>query len=124
MNTYLIFKHLHMSMATLTLVGFIIRGIWMMRESPLLEHKLTKVMPHVIDTLLLVSAIVLVLQTGFYPLTFDWVTIKIVLLIAYIVLGTFALKRGKTKPARVGFFLAALACILTIFAVASIKPMF
>jgi uncharacterized membrane protein SirB2 len=52
------------------------------------------------------------------------VTLKLVLLVVYIVLGTFALKRGKTRQSRTGFFIASLATIVTIFLLAIIKPGF
>jgi len=72
----------------------------MLLEHDALQLKLTRILPHVIDTLLLVSAITLVIMSGQYPLESDWVTLKLVLLSLYIVLGTFALKRGKTLAKR------------------------
>ena len=123
MNTYMLLKHLHMTMAVLTLLGFILRGIWMFMESPKLEHKLTRILPHIIDTLLLGSAIGLVIITRLYPIEVFWVTLKIILLVLYIILGTFALKRGRTKTIRGVCFFASLLTILGIFAVAGIKPL-
>jgi len=124
MSTYLILKNLHMTCAVLTLLGFSLRGYWMLTESALLQKKIVKILPHIIDTLLLLSAIMLAIVTGFYPFVFGWVTLKVFLLIAYIVLGTFALKRGKTKQSRTLFFVASLATLFAIFAVAAIKPGF
>ncbi|NVK89649.1 MAG: SirB2 family protein [Gammaproteobacteria bacterium] len=124
MEIYKIAKHLHMMFAGLSLLGFVIRGYWMISGSKLLNAKLVKILPHIVDTILLASAVVLVIVTGFYPLKFDWVTLKLVLLIAYIVLGTFALKRGKTKSIRVISFVAALVTFFAIYGVAMHKPMF
>lgn len=122
MNSYLIIKNLHISFAVLSLSGFTLRGIWMMKESPLLQAKLTRILPHINDTLLLVSAIALVVMSRQYPIIVGWVTIKIGLLLLYIVLGTMALKRGKTKQSRSLFLLAALVTVAMIFVVALIKP--
>lgn len=124
MTTYLLFKNLHMACALLTLFGFSLRGYWMLTESAMLQKKAVRILPHIIDTLLLLSAIMLVIVTGFYPFVVGWVTLKLVLLVVYIVLGTFALKRGKTKKSRTVFFVAALLTLFTIFAIAAIKPGF
>lgn len=124
MNTYMLIKTIHMSTAMLTALGFVLRGIWMMNESAMLQKKLVKVLPHIIDTVLLVTAIILVVMSGQYPWVAAWVGIKIVLLVAYVVLGTFALKRGKTKQQRTLFFAISVLILLALFAVAGIKPGF
>ncbi len=124
MNTYIILKHLHVTFAVLSLLGFSLRGFWMLKESPMLQKKPVRILPHINDTLLLLTAIMLAIVTGFYPFVVGWVTLKVVLLVVYIVLGVFALKRGKTKQTRTVFFIAALATILAIFAIAGIKPGF
>jgi len=124
MSTYLILKNLHMTCAVLTLLGFSLRGYWMLNESAMLQKKAVKILPHIVDTLLLLSAIMLAIVTGFYPFVYGWVTLKVVLLVVYIVLGTFALKRGKTKQSRTVFFVVSLVTLLAIFAIAGIKPGF
>ena len=96
----------------------------MLQESALLQKKVVKILPHIVDTVLLVSAIALVVMSGQYPWVAAWVGIKIVLLVAYIVVGTFALKRGKTKQQRTLFFAVSIAILLALFAVAGIKPGF
>jgi uncharacterized membrane protein SirB2 len=124
MNTYIILKHLHVTFAVLSLLGFSLRGFWMLKESPMLQKKPVRILPHINDSLLLLTAIMLAILTGFYPFVVGWVTLKVLLLVVYIVLGIFALKRGKTKQARTVYFFAALATILAIFAIAGIKPGF
>lgn len=108
--------------AVLSLLGFMLRGWWMLKENPLLQHKLVKILPHINDTLLLGAAIYLSVVSGMYPFVVGWLGIKVVLLIGYIVAGIFALKRGKTKQARIIAFVIALGCILLIFATAALKP--
>ncbi|WP_245555327.1 SirB2 family protein [Hahella ganghwensis] len=73
------------------------------------------------DTTLLVSAIGLSMLLAQYPLTNHWLTAKIIALIAYIVLGTVSLKRGKTKRARALAGVGAYCCIVYIIGVAVTK---
>ena len=111
----MLLKQIHIVLAVTTLISFVIRGYWMITDSSLLHHKLVKTIPHVIDTLLLSTAVALMMMAGFYPWILDWVAAKILLLLLYIVLGTIALKRGKTKARRIAAFIAALICIGLIF---------
>ena len=122
MSTYLTIRTLHVTFALLSASGFILRGYWMWRGSALLQHKLTRTLPHIVDTLLLLSAIVLVLLSGFYPVTTSWINIKLLLLVAYIVLGTIALKRGRSRRMRAIAFLLALVSLAGIFYAALTKP--
>ncbi|NML86489.1 SirB2 family protein [Polaromonas sp.] len=115
---YLAIKHLHITFAALSGSFFLLRGLWMLAESPMLQRRWVKVVPHVVDTLLLGSALVLVFWSGQYPFVQAWLTAKVLALIAYIVLGTIALKRGKTKGVRTFALLAALATFAYILAVA------
>ena len=112
---YMLLKQIHIMLAVTTLISFVIRGYWMITDSSLLHSKWVKTIPHVIDTLLLSSAVALMIMAGFYPWILDWVAAKILLLLLYIVLGTIALKRGKTKTQRIAAFIAALICIGLIF---------
>lgn len=122
MDYYLVVKKIHMASAVLSFLGFILRGYWMMMGSRLLNAKLTKVLPHIVDTLLLATAIYLVMVSQMYPFAVNWVTAKVFLLIAYILLGTFALKRGKSKKVKIGAFILSVLTISAIFGIASAKP--
>ena len=122
MNSYLIIKYCHVTFALLSASGFALRAYWMLFDSAYLQTRAVRVLPHVNDTLLLVSAIVLVLMSRQYPLVVGWVTLKIGLLLLYIGFGTMALKRGKTRQSRIGFLIAALAVLGAIFGVAVFKP--
>ena len=76
-----------------------------------LQQRWVKVAPHVVDTVLLGSAIALVwLLGGLETLKAQsWLTAKIVALLIYIVLGSVALKRGRSRKIRVAAFFAAIA---------------
>lgn len=122
MSTYLLLRTFHIICAVLSAGGFLMRGLWMLADSPLLRHRLTRVLPHVVDTLLLASAVVLVIMSGFYPLATSWINIKVVLLLVYIVLGSIALKRGRSRRVRAAAFVMALASVVGIFVAAIFKP--
>lgn len=118
---YFAIKHLHVTSVVLSLLGFLLRGSWMLSGSALLQHRLTRVLPHIIDTVLLLSAIWLAAAIRQYPFEAAWVTAKVLGLLAYIVLGTIALKRGRTRAIRIGALVAALAVYLWIISVAFSK---
>ena len=90
-------KTIHVTCAILTIGGFTLRGYWMLRASPLLNNTWVKVLPHIIDTVLLVAGILLAINIAQYPGTHAWLTAKVLGLLAYIVLGSIALKRGRTR---------------------------
>ncbi|CAH2791286.1 MAG: hypothetical protein CBCREVIR_1379 [Candidatus Burkholderia crenata] len=116
-DLYLPLRSVHMTCAALSILGFVVRYIWMLRESPLLQKRVVKILPHIVDTLLLLSAIGLVGIIGFGP-NAAWLSAKVVGLIVYIVLGTLAFKRGRTKSARAVFGLLAIILFAFIASVA------
>jgi uncharacterized membrane protein SirB2 len=116
--SYLALKHLHVTCVVLSGLGFCLRGWWMLRESPLRQHRLTRVLPHVVDTLLLGSALTMAWLSGQYPFVNGWLTAKLCGLIAYILLGAMALKRGRTKAIRRRYFGLALLAYAYIVSVA------
>ena len=99
----------HAALALISLSGFVLRGVWMMQGSAMLTRRWVKVSPHVVDTFLLLSGIALVIHYHIYPNQQPWLGAKLAALVAYIVLGSIALKRGKTRVIRVAAFAAALA---------------
>lgn len=114
-------KLVHLSCAGLSILGFITRGILMMLESPMLKTRWMKVVPHVVDTTLLATAIILVVQQGISPVATPWVMAKIIALLIYIGLGVVALRLGSTKLVRISAWLAALLVFSYIVAVAFSK---
>jgi uncharacterized membrane protein SirB2 len=115
---YALVKQLHLATVAVTFALFVLRGVWMMADSPRLGARWVRIVPHVNDTLLLSSGIALAVLIRQYPLAHGWLTAKLVALIAYIVLGTIALKRGKTKSRRIAAWIAALLVFGYMVAVA------
>jgi uncharacterized membrane protein SirB2 len=116
--TYLALKHLHVTCVVLSGAGFVLRGWWMLQDSPLLRQRWVRVAPHVVDTLLLGSAISMAMISAQYPFALDWLTAKLFGLLAYIVFGSLALKRGQTKAQRAAFLVCALLAFAYIVSVA------
>ncbi|BDX06451.1 SirB2 family protein [Planctobacterium marinum] len=106
---YMMVKHIHMTAIALSFLLFVLRFIWVMSNSGMMRQKWVKVVPHIVDTVLLASAVTLCIILTQYPLYNAWLTEKMFGLIAYIVLGLFALKLGKTKAIKAGAFVAAVA---------------
>ena len=118
MLTYIAIKHLHMTCAALSGSFFIVRGIWKMRDSAMLQQRWVRILPHLVDTILLASALTLAFWSGQYPFQQNWLTAKLLALLAYIAFGTIALKRGKTPMVRTTAFAAAILTFAYIVAVA------
>jgi uncharacterized membrane protein SirB2 len=113
-----IVKSIHITCVMLSFSLFFLRGVWMLRDSPTLRLRWVRIVPHTVDSVLLASAIMLAWQLGYSPLTHSWLAAKIVALLLYIAIGTYALKRGKTKRIRLIAWLAAQAVFLYIVSVA------
>ena len=117
--SYSILRNIHITCVIISLSFFSIRGCWMMLDSALLQKRVVKILPHIIDTALLLSAIGLILKIQQYPLTDHWLSAKVLALIVYIALGAIAITYGKTKKQRLLAFSAALltACYIVIVAI-------
>ena len=101
-------KLIHMSTAFISISLFLLRGFWVFQESPMIKRKWVKILPHVNDTVLLITAILLAVGIQQYPFVDAWLTAKFIALLIYIVFGLFALKRAKERHNKVLFFILAL----------------
>lgn len=118
---YPLLRSLHITTVYLTLILFLLRGVWMLIESPRLQARWVRIVPHINDSLLLLAAIAMLVTSGLNPLQQPWLLAKIIGLLAYIGLGTVALKRGRTKAIRIKALIAALGMFAYILAVAITK---
>lgn len=115
---YLTIKTLHIGCVLLTFLSFFLRGVWMMQGSYRLQQRWVKIVPHLIDTVLLMSGISLAFILHLSPVTQTWLMAKLLALLFYIILGHFALKRGKTKTIRIMAWVSALGVFSYIVMVA------
>ena len=116
---HFVLKLLHVSSVALSYALFVMRGVWMVRESELLRRRWVKIVPHVIETGLLASAIALTIILGQYPFVHGWLTAKVAGLLFYIALGMAALRFGKTRRTRIAAWLAAQAVFFISWRVGS-----
>ena len=107
-------RAIHMACAAASFALFVLRGAWMIRTPARLELRWVRIVPHVIDTALLGSAVLLAMTLRQYPFVDGWLTAKVLALVLYILLGTIALKRGPTKPVRCVAFASAILVFLYI----------
>ena len=118
---YLPLKYAHLALAIVSISGFVLRGLWMMSGSALLDRKVFRVAPHVVDTLFLVTGIALILQLALPVMQSPWLLAKFAGLVVYIVLGAIALRRGATMPIRQVAFVGALSAFAYIVGAAVSK---
>jgi uncharacterized membrane protein SirB2 len=118
---YQLVKTVHVSAVATSYLLFVLRGVWMMWFPALLARRWVRIVPHVVDTVLLASAIMLAAALRQYPPAAPWLTAKVAGLIVYIALGTIALKRGRTRRTRVAAWLAAQCVFFYIVLVAFTK---
>jgi uncharacterized membrane protein SirB2 len=115
---YFTLKTLHQGAVALSLAGFVVRGAASLRGAAWVGGRIAKTLPHVVDTVLLVSALLLAWQLRLTPGNAPWLTAKIVGLLVYIGLGALALRPGRPRAMRTGAWFAALAVFGWIVSVA------
>jgi len=115
---FIAIRALHVGCVVLSGSLFCARGVLRLRAQPLANHPAVRAASYLIDTLLLTAAILLTLILREFPLTNGWLTAKLALLVLYIVLGSMALKRARTRAGQTAAFLAALATFGWIIGVA------
>ena len=114
-------KLIHESAVTLSFAGFFARGVGMLRNAAWIRHRLAKTVPHVVDTVLIVSAVTLAWMLRLTPANAPWIAAKIVGLVVYIAIGMIALRFGRTKATRTTAWVLAMLTFLWIVSVAITK---
>ncbi len=115
---YLFVKHLHVTCVVLSISLFVLRGVLQLQSRPWRHWRLLRVAPHIVDSVLLGSAVWLAWRIAQYPFVHGWLTAKVLALLAYILLGHFALGRKTPDSQRLPFFAAALLSVGYIVGVA------
>ena len=115
---YILIKYVHVTSVVLSVTGFFLHGLLLIRAAPSMNARWFRVLPHINDTILLIAALSLAIMSGQYPFVADWVTAKVFGVITYIILGFLALRAGATRRMRIVFWLAALTVFGWIVSVA------
>ncbi|RXZ44778.1 SirB2 family protein [Crenobacter cavernae] len=121
MNTYAIVKHAHLGFAALSIALFVLRGAFLVLIPVALGQRWLRVLPRVVDTLLLASGVALAVIASINPVTTPWLAAKLVALVAYIGFGVVALKPGRPPAVRATSFALALIAVAYIVRVAITK---
>ncbi|NCP41794.1 MAG: SirB2 family protein [Rhodoferax sp.] len=118
---YLQIKFVHMGAVTLSGLGFLIRAVASLQGAAWVKTRVAKTVPHVVDTMLLVTALTMLWQTDFALANLPWLQVKIVGLLAYILLGMVTLRPRYALSTRVGAFVAAVLTFSWMVSVAVTK---
>ena len=105
---YAAVKLAHVAAVAVSFALFVLRGIWMMADSPHLGRRWVRIVPHVNDTLLLAAGVWLAFELRLSPLATPWLAAKLLALLVYVGLGMLALRPGRTKRVRVAVWVSAL----------------
>ena len=111
-------KQLHVALALLTAASFCLRGYWMLVGSPNLTGAWSSRLPHVIDALLFLTGLTMAIGLSLSPHAHPWLAVKLVAVVVYVVIGSVALKRGRSYRQRVLALILSLLVLAYIFAVA------
>ena len=115
---YLWVKYLHVSSVVISISLFVLCGSLQLQFKPWRQWWLLRVAPHIVDSVLLGSALWLAWRSAQYPFVEGWLTAKVLALLLYIGLGMRALGRNTPQAQRLPFFAAALLSVTYILGVA------
>lgn len=107
-------KHLHMTLAVLSISLFTLRFAWTLANSAKLQAKWVKIAPHVIDTFLLTLGVVMAIQYSINPIEQLWLGEKLLAVLAYIFTGYYTLKLARNKPMQIIGYLGAMGWVMLI----------
>jgi uncharacterized membrane protein SirB2 len=111
-------RQVHIACVVLSGALFCLRGSLRIANVAAANHRLLRLTSYFVDTALLAAAVLLTIILRQYPFLDAWLTAKVLLLVLYIVLGTCALKRARSRRAGVLTFGGALLTYTLIIGVA------
>ena len=118
---YALLKTIHQSAVMISFAGFLVRGVGMLNDAAWLRHRAVKTLPHVVDTILIVSAVWLAWILRLTPANAPWIGAKIIGLLVYIAVGMVAFRFGRTKGVRASAWIGAMLVFGYIVSVAIAK---
>jgi uncharacterized membrane protein SirB2 len=121
MMNYLAVRTFHEACVALSVTGFFIRGGASLCGARWVQGGVAKTLPHLVDTALLTSAMVLITILKLNPFSAPWLVAKISGLVVYVALGVVALRPGLPRPVRLLAWVGALATVAWIVSVAFSK---
>lgn len=118
---YFTLKLVHQTAVVLSLAGFIARGAASLAGAAWVRGRAARSVPHVVDSVLLVSALALAFMLRIDPVKAPWLLAKLIGLLVYIGFGVVALRPSFALPTRALAWVAALVTFGYIASVAMSK---
>lgn len=114
-------KDIHIFCAYTAGIGIVIRGVLVIAQNTFGKHRITKILPHVIDTVLLLSGLVMAYQLSYIPSEQPWLLAKLIALGFYILFGLILMRWAKTTYTRVFSLIAVMSTFVYIVGAAHTK---
>lgn len=118
---YAVLKAVHVGCVATSYALFVARGVGRFTDAPWATQRWTRVAPHVVDTLLLISALAMATTLARFPAMHTFLLTKALALVTYIALGLVAFRFGRTRPVRVTAWVGAQAVFFYLVGVAITK---
>ncbi len=115
--TLFFLKYLHIVSVAASFGLFFLRGLWVMQSYPDSQEKWVRVLPHVVDSVLVLSALSMLVMSPVKGWPGDWLTVKLALVVVYVVLALFLFRSTRGLAAR---FLAWLLGLLVLLFIATV----
>lgn len=119
--SYQLLITLHIGTALISLLLFLLRGVWVLRYGQHNRPRWMKWLPHVNDTILFILGIVLMLTIQQFPFVNAWLTAKLTALVVYILLGMVVMKWARQWRSQFVAWLGALVVFAYMVGVAITK---
>ncbi|MEW6992431.1 SirB2 family protein [Colwelliaceae bacterium 6441] len=114
-------KHLHMTLAIISIALFTLRFFWTLTSSAQLSKKWVKIAPHLIDTLLLLLGVGMMMKLALNPFEQLWLGEKLLAVIAYIFTGYYTLKLARNRTMQIIGYLGAMGWVMLVVRLAMSK---
>jgi uncharacterized membrane protein SirB2 len=105
---YIVLKYLHIVAVATSFALFFLRGLWVLGAYPPTQEKWARMLPHAVDAVLLLSAVGMLAMTPEHGWP-GWMTVKIGLLLGYVLIGLYTLHSARSMQQKlIGLVLALL----------------
>lgn len=118
MSYFIAVKSVHVTSVVGSLILFALRGIWRLQYNDIVNRRWVKIVPHAVDSILLISGILLTIEINQFPFVHTWLTAKVIAVLFYILFGLIAFRFAKSKVTLSIFWLFALTTFGYIIKVA------
>ncbi|MDE2614126.1 MAG: SirB2 family protein [Burkholderiales bacterium] len=118
LDHYQAVKNAHVTFVSISVALFVARGVAVQMRSRWPMRAAVRRVSVVIDTLLISAGGLLWWMLSLNPLRERWLGAKLLLVVVYIVIGSFALKRAPTLGAKAGAFVASIVCVALVAVIA------